>query len=275
MAEHLNAGGTIYDERAKHIDSIIEEMSAMRHFVRSTKHRQFEDKETEEMTQAAVHHYDRLKRTLRQMRGARGYRSYFECWNPAESTETQIDVDALRERFVKKVYDDRFTEALPIVYKAYKQYKAESANQLGAELEEWADDVAESTWLKPDTTDKATALQQLLKSPISSSTAQDKLNPLIGSDALNDELARFVDQPDYDVRPIVKKWLQDNMPELASKVTYGQNNGDDSTTNWVASTSPQQAAPHDQYGATTMDEPNVNESGDDLDFIRSLAGIRR
>jgi hypothetical protein len=275
MAEHLNAGGDMRDERADHINNIIKEMSAMRHFVRSTKHRQFEDQETMDMTKSAVHHYDRLKRTLRQMRGARGYRSYFEVWHPEHEEQDQVDVDALRERFVKKVYDDRFTEALPIVFNAYKKYKSEAATQLGDELAEWADEVTEGTWARPDSTDKATALQQLLKSPITSSTAKGKLDPLIGSDALNNELAKFADQPDYDVRGVVKKWVQDNMPELAGKLTYGQNNGDDATTNWVATTSPKMAHPNDQHGASSLDEPNVNESDDSLDFIRSLAGIRR
>ena len=273
MAEHINAGGTMYDDRAKHIDSLIAEMSAMRHFVRSTKHRQFEDQETADMTRSAVHHYDQLKRKLRVMRGARGYKSYFETWAPEGQAEDQVDVDALRERFVKKVYDDRFTEALPIVFKAYKKYKSEAAGQLGNELAEWADDVTESTWLKPDTEDKIKALQQLLKSAVTSSTAHDRLEPLIGSDELNDALAKYVDQPDYDVRPVIKKWLQDNMPELANKVSYGPHNSDQ--TDWVATTSPQMAHPNDTYGATSLEEPNVNESDDSLDFIRSLAGIRR
>lgn len=275
MAEHLNAGGTMHDERAKHIDSLIAEMSAMRHFVRSTKHRQFEDAETADMTRSAVHHYDQIKRKLRIMRGARGYKSYFETLEPESQQHDQIDIDAMRERFVKKVYDDRFTEALPIVYKAHKKYKAESFGQLGDELAEWADEVTESTWAAPDTVDKEIALQQLLKSPITASTAQDRLEPLIGSDALNDELAKFADQPDYDIRGVVKKWLADNMPELAGKLTYGNNNSDNAATNWVAATSPQSAHPTDTYGASSLDEPNVNESDDSLDFIRSLAGIRR
>jgi hypothetical protein len=247
----------------------------MRHFVRSTKHRQFEDEETADMTRSAVHHYDQIKRKLRIMRGSRGYKSYFETLEPESQQDNQFDVDALRERFVKKTYDDRFTEALPIVYKAYKKYQSESAGQLGDELSEWADEVTECTWIKPDTSDKATALQQLLKSPITSSTAKDRLEPLIGSDALNDALANYQDQPDYDVRPVVKKWLQDNMPELAGKLTYGENNVDDAGTNWVAATSPQMAHPTDTYGASFLEEPNVNESQDSLDFIRSLAGIRR
>ena len=280
MAEHINAGGDMRDERAEHINSIIKEMSAMRHFVRSTKHRQFEDKETMDMTKSAVHHYDQLKRTLRQMRGARGYRSYFESWVPAHEEQNSVDVDALRERFVKKVYDDRFTEALPIVYNAYKKYKSEAATQLGDELEEWADGVTESSWATPDNSNKVRALQELVKTPlavgIDGVDAVSALEPIIGDDDLNDAIYHLADSqgPDADARALVKSWLNNNMPELLSQLQFGPANADVAITKDPAPVSPSQAEPHDQYGATTMDEP-VTESDDGLDFIRSLAGIRK
>ena len=285
MAEHLNAGGTMHDTRAGHIDSIVKEMSDMRHFVRSTKHRQFEDAETADMTRSAVHHYDELKRKLRLMRGARGYRSYFESWIPEETgPDDAVDVDALRERFVKKVYDDRFTEALPIVYKAYKKYKSESADQLTLELEEWADDVTESTWSKPDTKEKAEALAELLKTPlavgIDGVDAINDLDSLIGDDDLNDKIGHLARDhgPDADATALVKTWLQQNMPQLASQIeTALQQNGRDQQTNFAQPTSPQ-ASVGQEYGGQS-DHPNVNnmtmEDYDGLDFIRSLAGISR
>ena len=280
MAEHINAGGDMRDERAEHINSIIKEMSAMRHFVRSTKHRQFEDKETMDMTKSAVHHYDQLKRTLRQMRGARGYRSYFESWIPECEEQNSIDVDALRERFVKKVDDDRFTEALPIVYNAYKKYKSEASTQLGDELEEWANGVTESSWATPDNSNKVRALQELVATPfavgIDGVDAVSALEPIIGDDDLNDAIYHLADSqgPDADARALVKSWINNNMPELLSQLQFGPANADASITANPAPVSPSQAEPHDQYGATTMDEP-VTESDDGLDFIRSLAGIRK
>lgn len=283
MAENLNAGGTIYDDRAKHIDSIIAEMSAMRHFVRSTKHRQFEDAETSDMTRSAVHHYDQLKRKLRVMRGARGYKSYFETWKPEAPESDQVDVDALRERFVKKVYDDRFTEALPIVFKAYKKYKSEAAGQLGDELAEWADAVTEGTWTKPSTEDQIRALKELLKSPIMTGIdgidATAVLEKIIGDDSLNDEIYHLSqDQgPDADVRPLVKAWLVDNMPSLLSQLPVGDKNVDDASTNFPVPSSPVAAQPQDQFGSQP-DHPNVNNmtmENTELDFIRNLAGIRK
>ena len=278
MAEHLNHGGTLHDNIAEHINGIIKEMSAMRHFVRSTKHRQFEDQETADMTRSAVHHYDELKRTLRQMRGARGYRSYFESWMPEEAEQDHVDVDALRERFVKKVYDDRFTEALPIVFKAYKKYKSEAAGQLGDELAEWADEVTESTWARPDDQDKVTALEKLLKTPltvgIDGVDATTKLASIISDDNLNDDIFHLAQSqgPDADATGLIKEWLAQNMPDVLDQIEIGQNDSRDQQTNWAPPVSPQQAEPHDTYGDTAMDNPVLEDS---LDFIRSLAGIRR
>ncbi|CAB4129085.1 hypothetical protein UFOVP112_183 [uncultured Caudovirales phage] len=277
MAEHLNAGGTMHDAIAEHINGLVAEMASMKHFVRSTKHRQFEDKETADMTRAAVHHYDEIKRTLRRMRGARGFRSYFENWVPEEQTQDQVDVNALRERFVKKIYDDRFTEALPIVYNAYKKHKAQAASKLGDELAEWADTVSEGTWSLPDTDDEARALQEILKTPllagIDGIDATNKLYDLIGDDELFDNIYHYSESqgPDADVRPLIKVWLQNHMPELLNRLQFGQKNVDDAGTNHVNPVSPSQAQPHDQHGATGMDEP-VTES-DDLAFLRSLAGL--
>lgn len=281
LAQHVSHGGNMYDECATHILDIVNEMAAMQHFVRSTKTRQFEDKETAEMTRAAVHHYDSLKRTLRQMRGARGYRSYFETFSPAENPLENIDVDALRERFVKKVYDDRFNDALPYVYRAYKQQKS-TPKDLDKELEEWADDVTESTWTRPDNTDKVTALRELLKSPvhvgIDGIDAQSKVEPIIGDDDLNDEIYALSQSqgPDADATPLIKKWLIQYMPGLLNDLEVGKKNSRDAETNWQKPVSPQSAV-GDEYGSTP-DHPNVSNmtmEDVDLDFIRNLAGIRK
>lgn len=283
LAQNIAHGGNMFDECATHILDIVNEMSAMQHFVRSTKTRQFEDKETAEMTHSAVTHYDSLKRKLRQMRGARGYREYFENYSPSNAIEDDVDVDNLRERFVKKVYDERFTDALPYVYRAYKQQK-ESVTDAGAELEEWADDVTESTWARPDNTDKITALQELLKSPvmcgIDGIDAKSKIEPIIGDDDLNNTIERMAqDQgPDADATVAIKTWLDQNMPELLSQIQIGDNNGRDAQTNFAQPSSPQ-AAVGDEYGApptATQNNSNMTyEDTDPLDFIRSLAGLAK
>lgn len=283
LACHISLGGNMHDEIAEHIDQLVTEMSAMKHFVRSTKHRQFEDAETQEMTHAAVHQYDRIKRTLRQMRGARGHRSYFENFMPASPIEDDVDIDNLRERFVKKVFDERLTDALPYVYRAYRQQQ--ECSNYGTELEEWMEAVSESTWAKPDSEDKIMALRELLKTPLPAGIdgidATTKLEPIIGSDELNDEIEKLASAegsgPDADVTPLIKKWLVQNMPGLLDQLEIGQDDNRDQQTNWAQPVSPGAA-----QGATYGSQPtgtNVNnmtyEDTDPLDFIRSLAGLRK
>jgi hypothetical protein len=64
------------------------------------------------------------------------------------------------------------------------------------------------------------------------------------------------------------------MPDLLNQLAIGPKNVDAAHTN-TPPVSPAQAHPNDTYGASSLDEPNVNESNDSLDFIRSLAGITR
>lgn len=282
MARHVNEGGSIQDEIGECIFKMVREMGAMRHFVRSTKNRQFEDSETADMTHAAIQHYTQLKNTLRHLHSKKHYDAFANNYQADDYTEEDIDVDALRERFVKKVYDDRFTEALPVVYNAYKRQQ-ESIDQLGEELSEWAEDVYEGTWAKPDNDDKIRALQELLKSPqkagIDGVDGIARVEQIIGDDDLNDAIFHLAQGqgPDQDIRPLVKVWLQDNMPGLLDQLNVGEKNVDDNHTNHVPPVSPKQD-PGKEYGEMPA-HSNVDnmafENTDPLDFIRSLAGISR
>jgi hypothetical protein len=283
MAEHLNNGGELHDEFAQHLDEMVAEMSAMRHFVRSTKHRQFEDQETADMTQAAINHYEQNKRTLRNLSRKRYYDEYRETFQPKSAIEDDIDVAALRERFVKKVYDDRFNDALPIVARAYQQQAKESAGRLGNELDEWASSVTEGTWAKPDSADKIKALRELLKTPlpvgIDGIDAQAKIESIIGDDDLNDSIHDLASSqgPDADATSLVKEWLVQHMPDLLDQMQIGQNNSRDAETNWSKPVSPQ-SAQGDEYGSQPS-HPNVSnmtyEDSDPLEFIRNLAGLKK
>jgi hypothetical protein len=283
IARHLTEGGTMFDEIAESINKMVSEMSAMRHFVRATKSRQFEDHETASMTQSAVRHYMQLKNTLRHLANKKHYDEFKECYVPESPIEDDVDVDALRERFVKKIYDDRFNEALPIVYKAYKQQQNEAHGRVSSELEEWADVVFEGTWATPDSADKVRALVELLKTPlpvgIDGLDAADSLYNLIGDDKLADQISELATSqgPDADATPLVKVWLRDNMPAVFAQVQQSlKQNGRDAQTKFAPQTSPQQDISN-EYGATAMDWPAENpvvKESDDLAFIRQLAGLK-
>ena len=264
IGQHIDQGGEIGDDEGQHICELVKEMSSMSHFVRSAKRRQFEDQETADMTNAAVHRYSEIKNTLRHLAGARGYQNYFETFLPAENPLEGIDVDALKERFVKKVYDQRFDDALPYVYRAHKKYN-ESLGGYGSALGEWAETVAESTWAKPDNADKVQALRELLKQPlpvgIDGVDAKSKIEEIIGDDELNDDIENLAvsNGPDSDARPLIKKWLLNIMPQLLKDINIGPKNSEDPATNWAQPVSPQirNDSYGDSHGGSGYDSSNM------------------
>jgi len=291
LAEHLNNGGTPYDEIAECINNMVREMTSMRHFVRSCKNKQFEDAETSDMAQAAVKHYYHLQNTLRHLSQKKYYDEFVEDFIAPAPIENEFDVDALKERFVKKVYDARFDEALPIVYREYRRQQ----NSLGNQLEEWADTIVEDDGENDVLDDKLRALQELCKAPLTAGIngidAKTDLEPIVnnlpGADELLSNISELADTTtgrgsDADVRSLIKSWAQQNMPEWAGELQFGENNVDDAHTNWMPQTSPKSAHPNDEYGAANaslddpVTDPNIPTAmqEDSLDFIRFLAGIK-
>lgn len=140
IARHVKNGGNLYDDFGQHITKMIAEMNNLRTFVRNMRGRQFEDVETTQMVEAAIDHYGKLHRDVFTLKGQRGYEQYRALWQPEVVEEEEIDIDELRERFVKRVFDDRLTAALPVVYHAYKTRK----DEIGEEFEAWANSILEA-----------------------------------------------------------------------------------------------------------------------------------
>ena len=280
QARHISEGGVLYDEMGQHITGIMEEMAAMKHFVNGARRRQFEDRETQDMVSSALKHYEQQKGLLKRLRKGNDYRDYVESFVPENDIEQDVNVDALRERFVKKVYDDRFTEALPYVYRAYQREQQTMETAMSEEFAEWANQVHEDTWSVPDTDDEHQKLDDIMQAPFEvgqdAASAIAALSDIIGDDALNDDLMDLysvTDDPETDARPVVMKWLKQNAPELAAKY---EANADKPAAPMAAPGQPtpapeQPKVPNQTTAAPTTGEPVVTE--DSLSLIRMLAGL--
>jgi hypothetical protein len=296
LAVHISQGGSMHDDVAECINNMVYEMKAMRHFVRSTKNRQFEDAETDNMARAATRHFMKLQKTLNHLAVKKYYDEFVEDFIQPTPLEDEIDVDALKERFVKKVYDARFDEALPIVYREYCRQQ----NNLAHELDEWASVVAEDFEQDQDEVvdadAKLRALQELCKSPlragINGIDAKTDLEPIInnlpGADQLTHSITTLSDPTrgqgsDADVRTLIKAWARQNKPDWAEQLEFGAKNIDNAHTNWKPPVSPGSPHPNDQYGAANaslddpVTDPNIPTAvqEDSLDFIRFLAGLKK
>ena len=137
-ARHVAEGGTPYDEKGKHITTLIEEYSKMAGFVRATRGGQFNESALKLVNEGLMH-YNNLRMTLQGMTGHRGYNKYFESYTPMLNEETDDDV-SLNELFVEETLDPRIESVLPILKRLSKNITEMSEVK---ELEEWAQSITE------------------------------------------------------------------------------------------------------------------------------------
>lgn len=137
-ARHIAEGGTPYDERGKHITSLVEEYTKMAGFVRATKNGQFNES-TQRLVNEGVTHYQNLRETLTRMISMRGYNNYFDSYTPVLNEETD-DTTTLNELFVEETLDPRIESVMPILKRLSKNLN--EMNEVKA-LEEWAESITE------------------------------------------------------------------------------------------------------------------------------------
>jgi hypothetical protein len=226
------------------------------------------------MVEAAIHRYNEVRNNLKKFQGRRGQELLMNMMaNPGEIGE-EVDIDELKERFVKKIYDDRFNEALPFVYKAYQNRKKMNTTETN-EFESWAHGVTEATW-DSDTDDiDEDNLVRLFQKPIAAGmdgvdgiAAIDHIQDL-NSEDLQSSIKKLsqAQGPDSDIRNTIIGWLMSNGERALAQnlLTILQQQ------NANTQPAPQQPAPSPQpVGATTMDQPVVSE---DLSLLRKLAGL--
>jgi hypothetical protein len=274
IANHLRHDGRMDDEGAAMINEMVKEMASMRHFVRSMRNRTFEDAETTGMVEAAVYRYNEVRNHLKRFQGRRGQELLINMLNQGNGIEEEADLDALRERFVKKIYDDRFNEALPYVFKAYQQRKKSNTSE-SDEFESWATGVTEATWDSDSDDIDEDNLVRLFQKPIAAGmdgmdgiAAIDRVQDLDAEDLQNSIKKLSQTQgPDADIRNTIIGWLMSNGERALAQSLFATMQQQNANTQ----PAPQQpAVPTQPVGATTMDQPVVSE---ELISIRRLAGI--
>ena len=221
MARHVSEGGNVNDDFGQHITKVAEECSKLRPFKSQMVRRTFEDQETQAMVEAAFEYHGLLNDTLKRMSGRKGYAACKENFQMNEQTlMDDFDVDSMRERFVRKTYNDATDTALPIVQKAYNMKKS---NKFAQQFESWATNVAEGTWATPEGEEQVSELIDLLMEPlpvgVDAINATNALYNLIGDDVLFDRLGDLAEEnPEADARDVVMDWVQENKPEIYQQV---------------------------------------------------------
>lgn len=227
MARHIGNGGRISDQISEHICSIVEEMSNLRVFVRNTRGKVFEDTETLEMVESASDYYGELQEKLSKLTKPRTYGGYVANYAPEVHDTSDYDENMLRERFTRKMFDERMSGALSSVHRAYKRKQSQQCDTaMGDEFSEWASSILEQSYraeIDADNDIDALALEEFFADDVifgtDATNAISRVSAIINDDGLNNKLVRYAERdPNEDARTVVYSWLLQNNPAAAASV---------------------------------------------------------
>jgi len=219
MARHISAGGTPHDDLGQHITEMAVEAAKLKPFLNNVRHRMFEDEETKTMVEAAFEYHKLLKNTLQRMGGKKGYttcKEQFVHTSTSYVPEEDVDLNEIKERFVKRVFNEKMEDALPLVHKAYNMKKE---NKFTEQFETWATAISEGSWALPQTEEDKQKLIDILSQElpvgVDAQNATNILYNIFGDDKLFDRLEELADiDPEADVRDAVMERLSEVNPQM-------------------------------------------------------------
>ena len=147
MARHVSNGGYTKDDHGQHISEIMAEMGQLKTFVRGVKRQDYVNEDAQDIIEKATGRYYGLKSTLESISKQKGYLNYFENFAPDEIDVTEDDLNDIKAKLTRQVFDDRLQDSLGAVGKAMKLQEkksgdfydwddwSRSAKQNGAEIQ--------------------------------------------------------------------------------------------------------------------------------------------
>jgi len=209
-ARNIAEGHTPYDERGKHITSLIKEYNTMAGFCRATKHNANEN--ISHLVESGFQHYGQMRETLRKLSSKRGYKEYFESWTPTLNEEVvEESTTDLAEMFLNSSIDPRIENALPFLSKFAKPVM--EMNEV-SELEEWTNSIVDEA-LRPHSKAQIEDLVTLLRTdnliPFGPNalTVKSELSGLLDNDQLFSKLEQLSKKdPDADAKDSVLAWME-------------------------------------------------------------------
>jgi len=226
MARHVTEGGNPYDLFGLHISETVENINILGGFVRRSK--MFtEDESTLDLVETGRTHYDSMRKGLKQIAGKRGYNMYKESWVPSNITETEQDVNQIRQLFTRESINQKVENAIPLLARLSAGKPEVISEKEVLEFEQWADNLISDNTLNEEDLDKISVEELTDWFQIEQPFGMDGLNAtnslynIIDDDDLMGELeVEGSKNPESDARDTVHEWLLWHNPEIVHSIQY-------------------------------------------------------
>lgn len=242
MQRHVQEGGLPYDDIGKYIVSISEQIAQLKSFSNYVNRNDLLNDDTNSIVEKGRNALEGLKTEIHKL-SKRGYYSQFkEQFQPSEYADVpQEVVDELTSKFTVKKFNEEMKDVFPIIHRLMSEDEVDNENDVVEnhedklanhfnKFETWVNELGEASALQSSDSEEQkqaiTALNKLIDKHfppgVDGSNAIQSLEGIIDDPRLENTIQDLAkDDSDQCIRPLIKKWVEANAPEIMPELDFG------------------------------------------------------
>lgn len=244
MQRHVQEGGLPYDDIGKYIVSLSEQIAQLKSFSNYVNKNDLLNDDTNSIIERGRSALEGLKTEVHKL-SKRGYYAQFkEQFQPTEYSDVPQDVvDELTTKFTVKKFNEEMKDVFPIIHRLMSedevdndddvvetQEENENLSNTFNKFETWVNELGEANAIQSSNSEEQsqaiTELNKLIDkhfpSGVDGSNAIQSLKGIIEDPRLEQTIEDIAkDDPDRCIRPLIKKWIEANAPEVMSELDFG------------------------------------------------------
>jgi len=250
MQRHVQEGGLPYDDIGKYIVSLSEQIAQLKSFSNYVNRNDLLNDDTNSIVERGKNALEGLKTEIHKLSKRGYYNEFKEQFAPTEYQDVpQEVVDELTSKFTVKKFNEEMKDVFPIIHRLMSEDEVDNENDVVdneevklsntfSKFENWVNELGEASAIQSSDSDEQrqaiTDLNKLIDKHFPAGT--DGTNALTSLDGIIDdprleerikELAK--EDSDQCIRPLIKKWVEANAPEIMSELDFGDMEDEEAT----------------------------------------------
>ena len=249
MQRHVANGGLPYDAIGESIIKMSEDIAQLKSFTNYCVRNDLMNSDTNSIVERSKAKLDGLRERIAKLSKQAHYENYVAEFQEPEAMEIPDDVmKEYTEKFTVKNFKEDIANAFPIIYKLMKEEETlgyddivggmseaseteETEEKVSedpmASFENWVNQLGEESPLtmadKEQKSDMVKKLNGMLKTEFQAGVeginAIQSLEGIIEDPKLEQDIKKV--EPEADVRPMVKAWVEENAPDVLGELDFG------------------------------------------------------
>ena len=248
MQRHVANGGLPYDAIGESIIKMSEEIAQLKSFTNYCVRNDLMNSDTNNIVERSKAQLDGLRERVARLSKQAHYENYVTEFQAPEAMEVPDDVmEEYKEKFTVKNFKEDLTSVFPVLYRLMKEEESvgyddivgmtgkveeEQSEEKVSEdplsgFESWVNNLGEESPLTmADEEEKADLIKKLngllnteFQAGVDGTNAITSLEGIIEDPKLEQDIKKA--EPEQDVRPMVKAWVEENAPDVLDQLDFG------------------------------------------------------